>query len=260
MEKKYKKEKVCISVEEGTISFDILIPCDSETNRESVLLLSFSTDKQTTFNREPYNIVSEIFLKNGYSVLSFDIPNHGERVDEFGKDIVGLKNAFINNRDPFKLFINDAKAVIDHCIRSGLAKAGKICAYGTSRSGYMVLRLLAADDRISAAAALAPVTDWSVLDEFDPVKDRKDIKDLKLTNYCRGMEGKAVFISIGGHDDRVSTISCCKFFVDLYEHNYFLGYHVPEIDFFCTKDQGHRLDDQWYRLGGEFLIDHFKNK
>ena len=83
------------------------------------------------------------------------------------EDISGLRHAFINGKDPFTMFIEEAKTVIDFCIDHEFASLGNIAVCGTSRAGYLALRLLGEDNRIAAAAAFAPVTDWRYLEEFE---------------------------------------------------------------------------------------------
>jgi dienelactone hydrolase len=218
--------------------------------------MTFAADRYTSLKKQPYSMLAEMFLQKGQRVLSFDLPNHGERINEFGSDITGLRNAFISRNDPFEMFVEDAKAVIDLCIDKGLARPGRIVVSGTSRGGYMALRLLAADERICAAAAFAPVTDWRYLNEFAEDRNRQDVIDLSLTNYCDKLVGKPVFLAIGNHDTRVSTPSCCRLYLDLMEQYTLHGIDSTLVDFCCTNDKGHTLGDFWRSLGARFLFSH----
>lgn len=251
---KSRCENIYLSVNDREISVDIISPYNDQLAEDPVLLMTFAADRSTSLNVQPYNYLAEMFLQSGHRVLSFDLPNHGERINEFGSEITGLRNTFVLGKDPFVIFVEDAKAVIDLCIEGGLARPGRIVISGTSRAGYMALRLLAADDRVCAAAAFAPVTDWRVLDEFIEERNSKDVADLSLSNYCDKLAGKPIFLAIGNHDKRVSSASCCGLFLDILKQNAINGYDSALVDFYCTNDPGHTLSDFWRRLGGEFLL------
>ncbi|MBI4531773.1 MAG: hypothetical protein HY709_09630 [Candidatus Latescibacteria bacterium] len=72
--------------------------------------------------------------------------------------------------------------------------------------------------------------------------------------FVEGVVGKSVFLAIGNHDERVSTASCCRFYLDLLEANIRLGMGIQAIDFYCTSDIGHSLGEEWYQRGAEFLL------
>ena len=221
-----------------------------------MVLMTFAMDRHTSLDMHPYNVARNLFLMNGHRVMSFDLPNHGERVNEFGEGITGWRNALMQGVDPFIMFIEEGSAAIDMMIEAGLARGGNIVVEGTSRQGYMAMRLLAADLRVSAASLYCPVTDWRELQEFEQDAQLDRIAALQLTHYCSGAEGKPLYIAIGNHDLRVSTISCCKFHLHVTEHYRSRGYDSNFIDFYCTDDPGHSVDDLWRTKGAEFLLQH----
>jgi len=223
---------------------------------QPLLLLSFAMDWETSLCVEPYNLTAKYFLEQGHRVASFDLPNHGQRINKYGEAITGLRNAFIAGKDPFAMFIEEAKTVIDFCIDHEFASVGNIAVCGTSRAGYLALRLLAKDSRIAAAAAFAPVTDWRCLEEFNADKNREDVASLKLSNYVPNLAGKSTFIVIGNHDERVGTASCCRFYLDLLKANH--G-NAEKINFQIHNSPGHYSQKEWYLAGAEFLIESISN-
>ena len=247
-------KEFALEVKGRKINSTMISPLDGSLAEDPILLLAAGGDRHTSLAIHPFCMQAEQFLEAGNRVLSFDMPNHGERVNSFGSEITGLRNAFVSGSDPFKMFVEEASAIIDYCIEHGFARPGRVAVCGTSRAGYMALRLMAEDNRVFAAAALAPVTDWCYLSEFSDEKDRADVKNLRLSLYCKGLVGKPVFLAIGNHDERVSTASCCRFYLNLLDENAANGYDSSNIDFYCTDDIGHSLGDYWRKLGGEFLL------
>ncbi len=249
-------EEFPVTIGERSINARVLTPPKEKLNSDPILLLTFAVDRVGTLSTRPYCLTAESFLAKGNRAASIDLPAHGERIDAYGGQIEGLRNAFVDGKDPFALLVEDGKAVIDECIRRGLAKPGRIAVAGTSRGGYMALRLLAADPRIVAGAGYAPVTDWRVLREFEADKAREDVAKLALPNFVNDLAGKHVFAAIGRQDARVGTAECETFVDALLEANKQLGVDAARVEFNLTDDQGHSLSDAWYLRGREFLLDH----
>ena len=222
------------------------------------LLLSFAGDRLTSLTVEPYCLAAMAFLAKGHRVMSIDLPNHGDRVDAFGEGITGFRNAFIAGTDPFALFVADGKAATDTAIALGIAEPGRIVVCGTSRGGYMALRLLAAEARIVAGAGFAPVTDWRDLNEFAADREQADVADLSLSRFADAFRDKAVFLAIGNHDERVNTARCTRFYLDVYQDRISAEKDGRDIDFYCTTDAGHTCSREWYFRGANFLLMNLK--
>ena len=239
-----------------TISSRLLSPKRERLAEKPLLLLSLALDRETALNADPYSLAAKLFVARGHRALSFDLPAHGRRVDKYGEGIQGWRNAWVDGADVFTQFVAEAAAVIDRCIQEGYARAGRVVLYGISRGGYLALRLMAADARIAGAAAIAPVTDWRALAEFSADRDRGDLAGLELTRYADALAGKRVFLVIGTSDHRVSTASCCRFFLGLLDANARHGQTEPPVEFHCSAmmEPGHSVDDSWRRRGAEFLL------
>lgn len=224
------------------------------------LLLNFSSSVEQSIDGPEYRVPGHAFIEAGHRVLSFDLPNHGDRINRFGEGIPGMRDAFLAGEDPFALFAEDGAAAIDICLEKGLASAGRIAVCGTSRGGYCALRLAAAEPRIAAAAGLAPVTDWRHLREFDSVKDEAAIAGLALVNWAPSLAGRPVFLAIGNQDRRVSTFACmglARRLLALEEPNIQIASSVELHILPSEKDhhvKGHRLETEWRMAGGRFLL------
>ena len=181
----------------------------NELSDRPALLLNFASDSATTLKTEPYSITPRMFLDAGHRALSFDLPCHGDRaVPGQPKGIAGFCAEWVRGTDVFAGFVEEGHAVIDALIERKLAEPDRIFVSGTSRGGYCALRLMAADERIRAAAAFSPVTDWRVLKEFASVKNAPEVADLALTCFSAALVGRTVWTAIGNCDARVGTDAC----------------------------------------------------
>lgn len=219
------------------------------------LLLTFSSTRQASFHEEPYDIPARLFAEAGQAVVSFDLPNHGEQVNHFGEGIEGMCKAFCAGEDPFTQFVAQGRAVLDACLASGIGRGG-IVACGVSRAGYCALRLAAADPRIRAVAALAPVTDWRALREFAAVRDDAGVAALALDHWAQRLAGRAIFLAIGNHDLRVSSTACVQLVMHLLEIEESAGSDSSAVEFYVVPEVGHSLSADWRRAGAEFLLNH----
>jgi dienelactone hydrolase len=251
----WESEEFTVAVGRREIHPILISPPKDRIALEPGLLLNFTGRRDDSLlGTKGAALVTKRFLAQGYRVLGFDLPNFGSRMDEYGKGITGLGKAFVNGGDPFSAFVEDTVAVIDTCVEHNWAIPGRIAICGTSRGAYFALRAMAADPRIGAGAGFAPVTDWRDLTEFREYRHRTDIAALRLACFARQLAGRTVFLCIGNHDERVSTVSCCRFFLSLSEANQSQGNDGTSVDFFCAPEEGHTCGDEWYRRGSESLL------
>lgn len=251
----YEVLDVSLEVGARNIVARIISPSPEKIAADPLLLLHFTGPKEHSFYEEPYSSTTLQFLEQGHRVASFDLPSHGTRVDHFGESLTGFCNAFVAGEDPFLKFNEEAIAVIDHCTSAGIVRPERIVVCGTSRAAYVTLRLMAAEPRITAAAAIAPVTDWRALTEFASAADRPDVAALHLSNFADGMVGRPIFLVIGNHDERVSTTACCELFIDLVKANERHGFDDSLISFQVLDELGHFSPEAWHRQAGNFLLD-----
>jgi dienelactone hydrolase len=245
-----------IRVGDRTLKGLLAEPAEGRLAPDPALLLTFSSTGRDSLTTAPYDESAKAFVAVGHRALSFDLPEHGDRVTP-GREagIAGMCQALVAGKDPFELFVADGRAAIDACIERKLARAGRIFACGVSRGGYCALRLAAADPRIGGVAGFAPVTDWRPLREFAQVKSRADVAALALDNYAAKLAGRPVWLAIGNRDDRVGTECCTRFAMRLFEAEAGLGLRASRAWFQVVDDsEGHSLDMRWRRAGAEFLV------
>lgn len=223
--------------------------------KRPMLLLFLSAERQSSMPDGRYGAPGRLFLEQGHRVVSFDLPAHGERVDEHGSNIAGLAALVAAGKKPFDVIVADGRAVIDECLRRGLVEKGGIVAAGVSRGGYCALRLAVADERISAVAAFAPVSDWRVLTEFAAIKDRPETAALALSNFAQQLAGRRIYVAIGNYDLRVGTDACTRFVLALFEAEQAQAVKKSSLRYLVMDDSpGHALAAKWRTEGVSFLL------
>ncbi|MSU65393.1 MAG: hypothetical protein EXS38_04655 [Opitutus sp.] len=238
------------------LNVQVQSPAPDQLAPHPLLLLNLSSDRQSSVAGGLFGEPAKLFLQHGHHVASFDLPAHGERVDQYGSGLEGLCARFVAGYDPFLQFVADGRAVIDECIRRGWGEKGRIVVCGVSRGGYFAIRLAADDDRIVAVAGLAPVTDWRNLTEFSSAKERKDVADLALDHFVKPLAGRRVYVAIGNSDRRVGSEASARFALSLLEEEARRGISQSKIRFLVVDDSaGHKLEDRWRVEGAKFLLD-----
>lgn len=223
--------------------------------KRPMLLLFLSADRQSSMPDGRYGSPGRLFLEQGHRVVSFDLPAHGERVDKHGSSIAGLAALVAAGEKPFDVLVADGRAVIDECLRRGLAEKGGVVVAGVSRGGYCALRLAAADERISAVAALAPVTDWRAVTEFAAIKDRPETAALTLAHFAPQLAGRRVYVAIGNFDLRVSTDACTRFVLALLKAELAQEVKRSSLRYLVMDDSpGHALATKWRTEGISYLL------
>ena len=226
-----------------------------ELSDRPALLLNFASDRTATLKTEPYNITPRMFLTAGHRAASFDLPCHGDREDPGQpRGIAGFCAEWRRGVDVFAGFVDEGRAVIDALIERQFAELGRIFVSGTSRGGYCALRLMAADERIGAAAAFSPVTDWRVLKEFAGIRDAPEIADLALTRFAGSVAERAVWMAIGNSDARVGTDACLRFAEAVARAEAEKGCSSSRFVLHVVLERAHQLSEYWRRRGGEYLL------
>jgi len=195
----------------------------------------------------PYNQPAQFFLDRGHRVVCLTVPKIESSLEIF-------RDAVLAGPDPVESTIADAQAVLKRCIDKKWARPGRIVVVGVSRNGYLAFRLMAADKTLNIGGGFVPVTDWRDLSEFKEQRDLPEVAELRIANYAEQLAGKTIFMTIGHNDQRVNTLSCVRFFLDLNKANQQRGYDASLVTLFVTPDEDHSCGDEWYARGMEILL------
>jgi hypothetical protein len=224
----------------------IVSPPDDQLSPDPVLL--FVVGSPTMHFLSPHQKQAEYFWEQGHRAVSFPDSSVGHSLELF-------RDRILEGTDPTVAFIERSKAVLKYCVDQKWVKPDRIVVSGISRFGYYAFRLMAEDDSLKIGGGFSPVTDWRDLSEFEEQRDLDVVKDLRLSLWAEKLAGKKIYMAIGNHDDRVSTLSCAQFFLDLNAANRKRGFDGSLVDFFVTPDIGHGLGQEWYRRGIKILLD-----
>lgn len=169
-------------------------------------LLVFSASIEDSLEDPYYRQCGNALAEHGFLCVSVDLPGHGNdhQADEPG----GLSTWRVRSdqgKDFVTPFTDQVSGVLDHLIATGYTEAERIAACGTSRGGFMALQVTAADCRIRATAAFAPVTALTALREFHEVANPEHVDSLSLNGQAEQLLGRSLWLVIGDRDDRVGT-------------------------------------------------------
>lgn len=238
---------------------DRTLPCllaePEQPASDPALVVTFAGARRDAMATAPYDCAARAFVEAGHRAVSLDLPCHGDRGPTLGAEMKGMVAMFSQGIDPFALVVEDGIAAIDACIAQGLARPGRIYAYGVSRGGYCALRLTAADPRIAGVAGIAPVTDWRTLVEWSAHVNDPRIEAMALTHDAPRLAQRHVYAAIGFRDDRVGTDRCTAFMAEVLRAQ--AADPVAALTEFHIDpgSKGHGLDRRFYADGARFLVD-----
>lgn len=169
-------------------------------------LLVLSASIENSLSDPYYRQCGNTLAEQGFLCVSVDLPGHGK--DHQAGEPGGLATWRLRSdqgKDFVAPFTDHVRGVLNHLIEAGFTDAERIAACGTSRGGFMALQAAAADMRIRATAAFAPVTSLTTLREFHGVTNPEHVETLTLNAKAGQLAGRALWLVIGDRDERVGT-------------------------------------------------------
>lgn len=191
--------------------------------------------------------------KSGVFYVTIDLPSHGH--DLFPGE-PGMLNGWafrLEKGDDFiGHFVKRASSLLDYLIAQKLTDPKKIGVIGISRGGFMGLQLAAVDARVRHVAVFAPVTDLTVLTEF-----QKMIGDPRATSrnalfLADRLINTNIWIIIGSTDNRVGTGHTIQFAQRVIEAATIRG-QQPKIELHVEPSVAHTVPEGSYLRGGIWL-------
>ncbi len=216
------------------------------------LLIHLTLTAQQGLTTDPFAIVPRAFLAAGHCVASYDLPNHGRLIDCFGEGLTGMAAAFRADRQVFAPAIQTGSALID-AYTQRMPNPGPVLVSGVSRGGLIALHLGAAEPRIAAIAAFAPVTDLLALNEFAGLADSARVREASALALAPRLTQRPALLTINENDARVSTEACREFFAALHRSP---ELHQLRID----PGSGHTVPDDTYAAGAAWLLENARSE
>lgn len=204
-----QKPTVQILKTDGGVRFGIL---GSKPEQPAPTLIVLASSPEDTLGNDYFLQCGVALSKQGYLCVSLDLPCHGqERVTGEPDGIAGWRHRLDAGQDLLGDFQRRSQAMLDYLIANNFTDPERIAACGTSRGGFAALHLAAHDRRIQCVAAMAPVTDLLVLDEFKAMKQSDRAAMLSIEKQAPALVDRGVWIVIGDRDVRVGTDQAIAF-------------------------------------------------
>jgi len=216
------------------------------------LLITLGGPCQRMIDDADYRTVSDIFLAAGHRVASFDLPNHGERVDEHGEGLPGMAKAIESGSDVFGDIRDTGRALIDHAVTQGWTRADEVMLLGVSRGGLSAMHIMAGDERVGAAAVLAPVTHLPALNAFAHLEGNPIIAQSNADALVDRLADRWLLVSNGETDPVVDERACFAFYSRLVANS---TSRLPEL--YTAPGQSHGttyVEHIAYQVAASFLL------
>lgn len=187
----------------GGVRYGLLGPTDGGPRPT---LFIFSTDVETSLGVPAYSRVGELLLPDGVLCVSLDVPCHGmDRRPDEAEGLAGWRQRIEAGENVPAVLAQQASTVLDHLVAQGLADPERVAACGTSRGGFIALHFTAAEPRVRAVVAFAPVTELPALSEFAGLESHESTRSLDLGRQAEKLADRGLWLCIGNRDERVGT-------------------------------------------------------
>jgi pimeloyl-ACP methyl ester carboxylesterase len=144
--------------------------------------------------------------------VTLDIPGHGENVRPGEPtSLPGWRYRLEHGENFAHDFAVRISALLDYLIQESYTDPGKVAVLGASRGAFLALHWAALDPRAKVVVAVAPVADLRALTEFKGLENHDLTKAVALDHIAESLAGRAIWVCIGNHDERVSTDDCIRF-------------------------------------------------
>jgi dienelactone hydrolase len=225
------------------------------------LLMVFATSLEAMTTAPVYSEVGRHLAQHGFISVTIDPPCHGAdaRAGEPG-ELQGWRARVEKGGDLIGEFNLRARSVLDHLIREGYADPNQIAACGNSRGGFLAYHFAAAEPRIKAVAGFSPVTNLPALREFEGMAQHEGTKKLALVEQATRLADRPVWLSIGNHDERVSTDDAITFArrVTAAHQARPESKDLPSrVTLIVGPSRGHSMIDNAHRLAADWFLRQF---
>ena len=226
----------------------------------TIFILANSIDHAGADPTRLHTTAGRELAKDGWIYVVLDPALEGySRIADEPSGIAGWAHRVKTGQDFLGRQLKDCIDVLNHLIAEGYTDPERIAVSGTSRGGFFALHLAAAEPRVRAVTAVSPVTNPLALSEFAGVTEEQ-VKSIQLDRVLDRLAGKAVWLSIGNDDRRVSTDDCIELSRKLVSATQKRrpDLNVVPVELIVGPSLGHGAIDNVYLLEAEFLRKQFR--
>ncbi len=223
-------------------------------------LFVFAGGKADSLLSLDFNKIGRILSKEGFLCVSVDIPCHGDDVQagETKGSIASWRIRMEKGDKWVPAFTDKVRAVLDHLVKEGYTDPKRVAAVGTSRGGFMAAHVAAADPRIRAVVAFAPVTELLAVREFKGSDKADAARALDLVKLVDTLAGRSLWLCIGDKDDRVDTKAAINFTRKLEEASKDKKLPV-DVELVVREVPGHTIHKTAHEEAAAWLRKRFKS-
>ena len=220
-------------------------------------LLIFAGSIEQTLDPTFYPLANRLKDERGFLLITLDLPCHGaDRRDGEPASIAGWRTRIDKQEHVIPTFVAKVSSVLDFLVSERYADPARIFAAGTSRGGFLAFHVAAADARVKAVVAFAPVTDLLVLAEFAGVSNPAAVQALGAASLAPRLAGRPIWMCIGNYDTRVGTDSAVLFMRKVVESSVAAGKH-PDIELLIQPSEGHSIAADSHDKAAAWLASRF---
>jgi alpha-beta hydrolase superfamily lysophospholipase len=217
-------------------------------------LLIFAGSIEQTLDEKFYPLATKLKQERGFLLVTLDLPGHGaDRREGEPASIASWRTRMERGERVIENFVAKVSPVLDYLVSEGYADPARIVAAGTSRGGFMAFHAAAAEARIRAVMAFAPVTDLLALSEFTGMQDHAGVRALAAENLAPRLAGRPIWMCIGNHDTRVDTDRAIRFTRRVVECAVAAGKR-PDIELWVQPSEGHQIAPDSHEKAAAWLV------
>lgn len=221
-------------------------------------LFVFAIDRAGTLHSEDYAKCARPLLANGWTCASLDIPAHGDDLRPGEPNGLKAWRVRLDHKENFIApFVANASEVLDHLIREGFTDPKRVAVAGTSRGGFCALHWAAAEPRVRATVAFAPVTDLPVLQEFQGLENDALTQSLAASTLAGKLAHRPIWVCMGNNDQRVGIRNCFDFTHAVAAASLTTAKTAP-IEFHIMETEGHRTHATAHDEAAAWLAERLK--
>jgi dienelactone hydrolase len=222
----------------------------------TLFIIGGSIDSIVMNKSRYYTLAGDTLTKSGWIYVVLDPACEGYQIKPGDPSSLGGWAVHCKQGTDFmKPYVEHCRDVLDHLIAAGFTDPQRIAVQGISRGGFCALHFAAAEPRINAVIGIAPVTNPLALQEFVGVTAAQ-VAHVSLDQHLDKLAGRAVWMSIGNTDERVSTDDCISFARRLVATTRKLRPELTLVPVHLTvgTSLGHRAPDDAYPAAAAFLL------
>ncbi|MEX1012538.1 MAG: prolyl oligopeptidase family serine peptidase [Waddliaceae bacterium] len=217
-------------------------------------LFYFALTGEESLNLLPFSKVPKLLSSHNCRVFSLTLPYHTNDLPHT-KSMKKWAEALSEGRNFISPFIEQCLEAIDFVIKQGYTDPARLATAGISRGGYIASALAAKEPRVSFILGFAPVTDLTVLQTFDFLKE----DPFSVVAMKDQLISKQIKYYIGNRDERVGTEHCIESLLSVINAAANSGIRSPKIELVMYPSigfKGHGTPDKIFSDGASWL----KNK